>query len=277
MLLLLAAFNDAFGIVVDKLVLTKGRVSVVIFTIVQFFFLTTLAALTLPFLGRIDPTAFSLVNLGLLIIMISLAATWNLMYYKSIQEETVERLEVMLLTYPLFTIGVSAIFFAQERHFYTLMAAVIASLALILAHLDRNKIRFDRYELVLILAVMLMAVEAVIIKLLVQIWSPAALYTVRTLAVFLVLLAATRPTVKGVKLSTMVLIFTTGVAGVIYKIIQFTGFERFGIVYTTLILILSPVFVLMLDRVILHEKIHLKQVVAMVVIVGAVVWGTIAR
>lgn len=277
MLLLLAAFNEAFGIVVDKLVLTKGKVPVVIFTVVQFFFLSTLSALTLPFLGRIDPTAFSLVNLGLLLIMISLAVTWNLMYYQSIQAESVERLEVVLLTYPLITIGISAIIFVQERHIQTLIAALIASLALIVAHLDHRKIRFDRYELVLILAVILMAVEAVIIKLLVQIWSPAALYTVRTLAVFLVVLAATRPTVRGIKLSTMVLIFITGAAGVIYKIIQFTGFERFGIVYTTLILILSPVFVLLLDRIILHGKIHLKQIIAMVVIVVAVAWGTLTR
>lgn len=277
MLLLLAAFNDAFGIVVDKLVLTRGRVPVIIFTIVQFFFLTTLSALTLPFLGRIDPAAFSPVNLGLLFIMISLAVIWNLMYYQSIQAESVERLEVVLLTYPLLTILVSAIIFEQERNFQTLIAAVIASLALMLAHFDHRKIRFDRYELVLILAVLLMAIETVFIKILVQIWSPAALYTIRTLAVFLVVLAATRPTINGLKPAVIFLIFLTGIAGVIYKIIQFTGFEQLGVVYTTLILILSPVFVLMLDRIILHEKIHLKQIIAMVVIVGAVVWGTMTR
>jgi drug/metabolite transporter (DMT)-like permease len=277
MLLLIAAFNDAFGIIVDKIVLAKAKVPVPIFTAIQFFFLTSLSALTLPFLGIIDLAAWTPKYLGLLIFMIGLAVLWNLFYYLAIQKEPIENLEVILLTQPLVTVVISAVFFADERHSQTLVAAFVASVTLIVSHLNRQKLGFDRYELVLLFGILLMAIEAMVIKSLVQIWSPAALYTVRTLGVFLIMLIAIRPTVESIEAPVMILIFLTGISGVIFKIIQFTSYADYGIVFTTLILILSPVFVLMLDKILLHEKVHLKQMVAMIVIIAAVAYGTITR
>lgn len=277
MLLLLAAFNDAFGVIVNKVALSKAKVPVPLFTAVQFFFLTNFAALSLPFLGQIAAAAFNSKFIILFVVMLGLALSWNLLYYQAIQQETVETLELYLLLLPLLTVIISAIFFQNERHLQTLVAALVASVTLVVSHLKRRTIKFDRSEIALLLGVLLMAVESVVIKLLVEVWSPAALYTARTLGIFLVMAAAVRPTIRNLSLPAIALIILSALAGVIYKIIQFTGYAQFGIVFTTLVLILSPAFVLFLGRIVLKEKIHLKQVIAMVVIIAAVVWGTFAR
>ncbi|MFY9484405.1 MAG: DMT family transporter [Patescibacteria group bacterium] len=277
--LVIAAIADASGVVVDKLVLGKHKVPLKVFAPALFLLLFLITGALLPWLGDVDVTALlTPLNFFLFVAMVVIAAAWNILYYKGIQQESIEEFESIILFVPLVTVFFTAILLPEERDLRVFLAAFIASLALIFSHINgKRHLDFDRWSKGLVLAVVLIALEVVIIKKLLLVFSPVALYFARTGFVFLALSSWYGGKFGHMSERAARLTFAAAIMGVVYMVLKFYGFAHLGVLYTTMILILAPFFTLVLDRLVLGERLHWRNIAAIIVILSAIIYTTFVR
>jgi drug/metabolite transporter (DMT)-like permease len=67
------------------------------------------------------------------------------------------------------------------------------------------------------------------------------------------------------------MIIIVGIMWFIYRAIMYSGYMQLGIVYTTILFILSPVLMLVFAAIFLKEKITTKQIVSTAVILTCVI------
>ena len=61
----------------------------------------------------------------------------------------------------------------------------------------------------------------------------------------------------------------------IYRIIVYYGYLNVGVIFTTLLLMLGPIFIYAMAYFILKEKISWRNVVAAIVIVGSIAYALV--
>lgn len=272
---LIAVLAQASGVILDKVILTRRRVAVHVFVPVLFLFLFVITALFYPFLGKVSPEFFQAKNLLLFAAMIVVAVIWNYFYYKAIQEEKVQESELILIFQPLLTIVLAAIFLKSENNFRIEIAAIIAAIALIAAQIRKHHLQFSGATVSMIIAIIFMSIELIIIRIVLNFLSPVALYAIRTGIVFLVFYLYFRPRLFQVSRTNILLILGNAALSSVQMITKFYGFEVYGVIYTSLILILSPVLVYIASSLFLHEKIRPRVVISSVVILACIVYATI--
>lgn len=271
----ISALSQAGGIIVDKIVLTRRQVSLRVFVPILFLFLFLLTAICYPFLGKISADFFQPYYLWLFLAMITVAIVWNVYYYRGVQAEKIHEFELIVIFQPILTILLATIFIKGERNLQLEIASIIAALALITAHIKKNHFVFSSNSLGLILAVILMSIELIIIDYLLDVLSPVALYAVRTGIIFIFFLFYYKPHLKMVADHNFGLIFLTSALGTIQMVTKFYGFQEFGVIYTSLILILSPVLVYIISTIFLHENLKMRTIVSVLVILGCIVYATL--
>ena len=67
------------------------------------------------------------------------------------------------------------------------------------------------------------------------------------------------------------MMLVAGAIWVAYRLILYWGYLELGIVFTTILFILGPVFIFVLARIFLKEKITLKQIISSIIIIACVV------
>lgn len=270
-----AAIANAGGIIIDKVLLGKRRMAVHVFIPVLFLFLFVFTALLVPLLGRVDSDlALQPSYLFLFVLMIVLSITWNVFYYQSIQKEKLYEHELIIMLEPLMTILLASVFFPEDLDMRILGIAIVAGVALFVSRLERDHFAFDRYSLNLMLAVMLMALESIIIKELLSVYSPVSLYAFRTGFIFLFFLIYYRPRLAMVSATNLWWVMGSSLLGVIYMILRFYGYRDLGIVHTTLILIISPVLVYIASSSLFNERVRIKTVVSGLIILSSIIYVT---
>ncbi|MBI3495302.1 DMT family transporter [Candidatus Berkelbacteria bacterium] len=275
--LLLAALASSTGTVVDKITLSWHKVPIRVFAPALFLVLFLITVTLLPWFGSVDVTQLLTFHvLSLFTLMVITAAAWNIFYYQGLQKESIEEFEAIILLVPLVTVVLGALFLPEERNIHIVFAALIASIALLFSHVNKRHLDFDRWTIGLILSVFLMAIEAVFIKKLLAVFSPVALYFARTGFVFLALNTWYGSSLGHMKEVAARLTFVSGICGVISMVLKFYGYNAVGVIYTTLILIISPFLTIILDHFILHEPIHWRKIVSIIVILGAIIYATFA-
>jgi drug/metabolite transporter (DMT)-like permease len=268
---IVASLAKAGGIMVDKFLLSLRAITVSKFVVWLFIFLTIF---TLPFLfidSSISLEALSVRNISLFFLMVGLAGFWNILYYKSIQSETVQEFEPILMLSPLVVILITPLFFPDEVSRVVFYIAIVAGASLALSHLEKSHLKFSKDSLGLVLAIVVMSFETIVIRELLFFFSPAALYFFRCLflvLVFLVvfkdkLLLANRFDYFGVGLSAIL--------GVAQMLAIFYGYQNIGLVFTTLVISIAPVLVYLYCFIVLKEKFRLRKVIGGVVILACVI------
>lgn len=270
-----AALSQAAGIIVDKIILTRRRVEIHVFIPVLFLFLFLLTAILMPHLGKISKDIFKPYYLIIFFLMIATALIWNVFYYKGAQEEKVHEFELIIMFQPLLTILLAALLIEKNTNIHIFIAAIVASLALIISHIRRNHFEISAAGRGLILAVIFMSIEIILQKILLDVFSPVALYFVRTGIIFVFFLFYYHPSFMKVSSGNLLFILLTSSLGVVQMITKFYGFESFGVIYTSLILILSPILVYIISTIILHERLKVRTVVSALVILGCIVYATL--
>lgn len=270
-----SAITQAGGIILDKVILTRQRVEVRVFIPVLFIFLFLMSALMLPWLGWVEWQLFAPKYIGLFAAMIGLAVFWNIFYYRGAQAEKVHEFELIIMGQPLVTILLAGALFVGERNWYVLIAAIVAACALIFSKFTREHLTFSKEMWGLVWAVLLMSVELIVIKLLLVILSPVALYAFRTGFLALFFYFFFKPHLKVVSKTHYALVATSAALGTIQMITKFYGFETIGIVYTSLILILAPVLVYIASAILLHERIKARTIISAIVILGSIIFATV--
>ncbi len=272
---LIAALSQAGGIIIDKITLTRQRVEIKVFVPILFVFLFFLTVVAFPWLGWISADFFDLKHQILFWAMIAVAIVWNILYYRGAQAEKVQDFELIVMGQPLVTILLASIFLQNERNWPIMAVAIVAAIALIFAHVKKEHFEFSKESWGLILAVVLMSVELILIDLLLNVFSPVALYAVRTGVIASFFYFYYQPHLRLVSSNHYGLIATSAALGVIQMITKFYGFQVFGVVYTSLILILAPVLVYIISTLWMHERLKSRTLVCGLVILICVLYATL--
>lgn len=271
----IAALAQVGGVILDKITLTRKQVSVHVFVPILFLFLFLSTAILYPFFGHINPDFFTLKYLLLFLAMLVTAVIWNIFYYQGVQSEKVQEFEMILMFQPLLTILLAVLVLKGERNIHIEISAIVAAAALIIAHIKKQHLEFSRGSYKLILAVLFMSVELIIIKEMLNVLSPVTLYFFRTGIIFLFFYIFYHPKVNQVAPANYGLILLTGFLGTAQMVTKFYGFEAYGVVYTSLILILSPLLVYVVSTIYLHEKLKPRVIASALVILGCIVYATL--
>lgn len=272
----IAAFGFAIGVLIDKFALSRRRIAIRELVPALFLLLALLTALAVsvvPDHRFLYAAMFSPSNITAFLVMVALAVTWNILYFRALAKETVQEFDLILMLEPLATIFLASVFLQAERNWVIIAISFVAALALVYAHLKRQHIVFDTYARGLILAVILMGLEVLVLSLLLRTYTPLTLYFWRTLAVFLATTALYRPRFSRLKAGDLGIVLITAVFGVIQMVARYYGYAGSGVILTTLALLLGPLMVEIASVLLLKEKIKPKSTLAFAVILLCVVYA----
>ena len=274
----LAVIFDVFTLIATKRIFVKFKnLDYKSFAWWLFFWITGVGLLAAPWLVTIRPEATQSHYLWLLLALAFLAANYNLLFYFGLKYEKVSEIEPFLLFNPVVAILIASLFFPSERSWHVYLATVIASLALAWSHLDHQHFRLSRPLLAILGFALLHGLEAVIIKELLAVYSPLALYLVRCITTALFLWVVEKGKIKKITLQQIPFFILIAVGAVITSVLIYTAYHGVGISLTMAVLFLSPILVFLLSVLYLREKLQWKNIVSSVVIVGVIIWLAIVR
>ena len=276
---LIAVITQTLGVTLDKVVLSYRKIPVKDFIPVVFFFLCLFTIPILFFKGAVAWQEFLTWRYILLYLaMIAVAIVWNIFYYQGVRSERVQEFELILMLNPLIVIVLAAIFFPAERNLQILIAGLVASSALVFAHLKREHLVFSRAALGLIFCVILMSLETIMHRYLLNFISPAPLYFSRTLILLIFFCFLYRPkNVLNLSKISLGLIALNGFLGAIQFVARFYGYRDAGVIITTLILTIAPILVYLIAYLYFKEKIDKRKIIAGSIILLSIIWAILAH
>ncbi len=270
---IIASITQAFGVMIDKVVLSQIKVPINRYIPLLFCLLAFFTLLVIPFDNWISLGATDWAVIGYFALMIIIAFSWNILYYQAIQKEAVQEFEPILMLSPLIVILLAPIFYPEERNLLIFLISLIAGTILVLSHLKRGHIRFRKESLGLLACIFLMGLEVLVIRKLLFYFAPATLYFVRCTVLFLVFLLFYRTNFARIHPSAVWGVVITSLLGVAQMIARFYSYQAVGIIFTTLVLSISPVLVYIFGFFFLKEKIQPKKLIGGVLILVCVVIG----
>lgn len=273
----IAALANSLETIIAKVALTKRNLQIRHYVPYLFLYLFFFSAIASPFFGYVNwNLLLSPQFIFLFLVMILLAIVWNIFYYESLKKEKLMEFESIVIFVPLVTILLSWIFFPETWQVKVGIAAIVAALALIWSHWDHHHLNFDHYSLNLLVAVLLMAVEDVIVTELLrdQVISPVSLYAIRTFILFGFFFAYYRPKVEKVDPKSLNIVGLSGLLGAIFMIFKYYGYQSVGIPFTALVTIAAPITVYIGSATVLKERQKAKVLIATAIIAIAIIYAT---
>ena len=270
---IIASLAQAFGVMTDKVVLSKIKVPINRFIPLLFSLLAFFTLLVLPFDNWLSTEIITWPIIGLFGLMILLAFSWNILYYQAIQRETVQEFEPILMLSPLVVVLLAPIFYAEERSLVIFLVSLVAGIILVLSNLKKGQIRFQRESLGLVACIFLMGLEVLVIRRLLDFFAPATLYFIRCTILFLLFLVFYRTSFARVHPSAVWGIVMTSLLGVAQMVARFYSYQSIGILFTTLVLSISPALVYLFGFFFLKEKILPKRLIGGILIFVCVIIG----
>lgn len=275
---LLAAVTYAASILLAKIGLTRRRISIRDYIPGLFLFLTVFSLLTLIKWGHVNYAQLTgSHNLTLLVSIIATATVWNVLFYIGLSKKKVNASEGIIILMPLMTIVLSWLFVPQNFNARIAVLALAATALVAWAYRPKKLFQLNIYTLMLTVSVVLMALENVLVGqiLLTDAISPAALYFVRTLVVFVIFYVYYRPSLGKLSLRTNAFLALSGLAGASAMVLRFYGLRDAGITMTAIILILVPVIVFSWAVFFLHEKMKTGRIATMLVIGVLIIYAAV--
>lgn len=268
---IIGAVLEAGGMIFEKKILKKRNIDFRNYTVYEFLAIVIVMLPLLYFVWKVDFGALSFVNVLIFVGVVLAAVFANLLIFYSLKRETVTEFEPVWLMQPLFTIILAFIFFASERNWSVVGLALIASVTLVWSHVKKHHLVFDKYILAALLGSFLFAIELVLSRTILDFYSPFSFYFLRCLFVLVISFVIFRPSFKPMKDKGVgIMLVVVGLIWTFYRAIVYYGYLTLGIVFTTTLFILSPVFMFLFAVIFLKEKPHWKHVVATIVIVVCV-------
>jgi drug/metabolite transporter (DMT)-like permease len=269
----LGALALSFTAILEKLALRKRKIPANHLIVALFFSAVIIMIPLMLIFGKVSSEIFQLKNILILALIIIFAILANICYFYAMKWEKLSNLEPVHLLEPLLVVLFASLFFTSERNTEIIIPAIIAGLALLFSHIKKHHLDFNKYILVGILGSIFYASEIMLSKLILEFYNPLGLYFFRGLFVLGFMAIIFRPNIfKEVKGKNRWMILLTGSLWVFYRVLAYYGYMRLGIVFTTLILMLSPVFIYLFSWKFLKEKLEWRNIVSAVVIVLCVLY-----
>lgn len=274
---ILGAILDGAGTILDKTIVMKHRINYKNYTVYGFLALVLVMLPLTFFIWEIKPGAYSVFNLLIFMSVVLFSILANLLTFYSLKRKEITELEPIRLMQPLFIVLLAFIFsfffeiYSSERKYSILILALIASTALILSHIKKHHLNFNKYILAALIGSFFFAMELVISKTILQYYSSLTFYFLRCLLIFLISAFIFHPSIKSLENKTKILMFLSGITWVTYRLVLYYGYSTLGIVFTTMLFILGPIFIYLFARIFLKEKITLRHIISSVIIIICII------
>lgn len=275
----LAAVLQASSFTLDKVILSIRRVNYKTYIGVSFplVFLITLIIFAI-FRPPFSLHLFLESPWWLIILLIAMTIGTNLIFYRALSHDLLGEIQTLDLFHNIPIIIFSSIIFADERNFFVIIPALIASLAIIWSHWERHHFKIAKYTLPFLIWMITVApLHASIYKILLVQWSPISLELIRSGAVALILGPLFFKYAKKVPLKAFNLLLFTNIFTSIAWILYYFSYQRSGIVYTVLLFSLQPLLVYFASLFFLKEKFQWKKAVAFIVVLSSIVTTQVIR
>ncbi|MEI7792600.1 MAG: EamA family transporter [Candidatus Berkelbacteria bacterium] len=264
---ILSSIGYAGSVILDKFVLSISRMPIKIYVALIFIILAILSLIFLPFFGHVDFAQMNISYIGIFVAMIAIAVIWNILYCQSMQKENLHEYELIMLISPLATIIFAEIFFPSERNLGVSVAAGIASITFVLSRLRGHHIALSMTAKRTVLAMLLMSFESILFKELLNVFSPVALYFARTAVIALVFAFMYKPNFGELHVKPFLLVLGSGLFAFANMVLKLYGFDKLGIVETTMLLLLGPLMVYGFSYFYFRERQHYKYDMACAIVV----------
>jgi len=136
---------------IEKIILKKKYLNYKNYTVFGFLAIVIAMLPLIFFFWKISPEAYLLKNLFVFFLIIFFSILANLFTFVALKRENLTILEPIRLMQPLFTILLAFImsFFFQiyylERNYSILILGIVASTTLVLSHVQKHHLIFDKY------------------------------------------------------------------------------------------------------------------------------------
>lgn len=255
----------------------RGKIFVPIMFLFAFFFLVAFVAI-FPKMYSISENGYTPFFICLMFLVVLIACFRNMLYYYTFQRQGLTEIEPFMSIVPLLTILIAGVVYPNETNIRVFALAVIAALALVFSHIKRKHIVLNRALLPILAVIFLEAIENNLVRELLRNYSPVAMYMVRTFFISIVLLLFLRPNFKKVHKSEFINLAIISALWVIVMIFQYYAYQTVGVVYTSLILMLAPLLIVIGSRVILKEKkISRANIIALIIVLACVIAAQFVR
>ncbi len=275
---ILGAIALATGTMLEKAVLIRKKVNIELYQTASFLAIIIVMVPLLYFFWRLDPQALEPANIFVFSLIVIFSTIANLLVFYSMKWEKVTNLEPAKILEPLFIILLAVLFsfFADgvyERNLKVIIPALIAGSALVFAHIEKHHLEFNNYFIAAIFGSFFFAAELVMSRLILDFYSPISFYFLRCSAIFLISLIIFRPNFSGLNRKVSLTILLTGAVWVVYRVVVYYGYIKLGIVFTTLMIMLGPIFVYAFAHIFLKEKLSWKNITASIIIVACILYA----
>ena len=276
---ILGAVALATGTIIQKTILKKRKINIKFFQSAEFLAITLALLPFIYFFWKLDSQAFELKNIFIFSLVIIFSIIANLFTYYSMKWEKVTNLEPAKILEPLFIVLLAIVFSYLvnetmfERNLKIIIPALIASTAIILSHIKKQHLVFNKYFIAAIIGSFFFALELIITRLILDFYSPVTFYFLRCATIFLISFIAFKPDFSKLNKKTKLEILGLGFVWAFYRIIIYYGFIKLGVIFTTLMIMLGPIFIYLFAWKFLKEKLNWRNIVAALVIISCVLYA----
>jgi len=239
---ILAAIFSSGGDVTTKSILGQLKVGFKNYLPLCFLMLAIISLLFVPAGFYFHaPQAFSVSSIIISIIMILAAVTYNVLLAQSLETEPLHEYEVIVLLSPLITVILAGIFLPAERNLFTFLIGIVASVVLVASRFHEDHFVVSMAAKRTMLAVVLIGIEAVCTKILLEFYSPALFYFLRVTILTIIFIICYKPDFSILKkISVLKIFILSSFCGVATMVLRYYAYKNIGLVPTTIILLLAP-------------------------------------
>ena len=278
---ILGAIALAGGTILERKILKKRSMNIKKYHTLEFLGIVIVMIPLIYFFWKFNLQALELKNILIFIGVITASLIANMFTFYSMKGEKINNLEPAKMLEPLFIILLAILFslFIQgvyEKNTQVLIPALIAGLALILSHVKKEHLKFNKYFLAAIVGSFFFALELVISKLILDFYSPITFYFLRCSAILLVSFIIFHPKLHNVENKLKLKMLLIGAIWVVYRVVTYYGYIKIGIISTTLILMLASILIYTFAKIFLKEKINARNIIASIIILACVLYASFA-
>lgn len=275
---LFGALALATGTIFERAVLLRKKLDIKTYQIASFIAIVICLLPILYFFWHVDSQAFKLENFLIFLLVVFFSIIANILVFYSIKGEKINNLEPARVLEPLFVIILTIIFSfffenLYEKNIKFVIPALISSSALIFSHIKKHHLDFNKYFIAAIIGSFFFAIELVISRLILDFYSPVTFYFFRSTAILIFSFVIFKPNFKILNKNSKIIILITGATWVVYRLIVYYGYLQLGIIFTTLLLMLGPVFIYTFAHFFLKERMSWKNLLASIIIVASVIYA----
>lgn len=273
----IGAMALASATILEKFVLRKRNINPKLFQSAAFLASVIVMLPLLYFFWSVSPEALQAKNLLIFLLVIIASLFANMALFFALKWEKVSNLEPALIMEPLFTVLLAFLFSFFTIGLYEsdpkiLIPAIIAGAALIFSHIKKHHIEMNKYFLAAILGSFLFGSELILSRLILDYYNPITFYFLRCASVFLLSWIIFKPQFSKLKTRVRWEMLIIGALWVAFRVIVYYGYLAIGVVFTTLLVMLGPVFVYLFARIFLKEKLEWRNMLSAIIIIGCVLY-----